>query len=100
LISINLDEDTINKAITIFSKLNYPNMRYESEKVFYNEYNNSINCADAAYISKCKINILRKFHKNANFDTDFIFVINKINKKLKFIDKSLNNSIIPKFYLE
>ena len=97
---LGLDENIIAKALTIFNKFNYPNMKYEAQKVFYNDYNNSINCADAMYISKCKLNILRKLHINHNFDTDFILVINEINKKLLFNDKSLNNSIIPKFYLE
>jgi hypothetical protein len=97
---LGLDENIIAKALIIFNKFNYPNMKYEAQKVFYNDYNNSINCADAMYISKCKLNILRKLHINHNFDTDFILVINEINKKLLFNDKSLNNSIIPKFYLE
>ena len=59
-----------------------------------------IDCTDAMYISKSKFEILKTFHKNENFDNDFIFVINKINEFLKFNDKSLNNSVIADFYSE
>ena len=95
---LGLDRNVINKSLTIFNRYNYPNMKYEAQKVFYHEYNNSVNCSEAMYISKCRFNILKKFHMISNFDTDFIFVINEINKKLKFKDISLNNSEIPYFY--
>jgi len=98
LVNLGLSRDIITKSLTIFNKYNYPNMKYEAQKVFFHEYNNIVDCTEAMYISKCRFKILRRFHINENFDTDFIFVINEINKKLKFKNSSLNNSIIPEFY--
>lgn len=94
------DIELINKIITILCDKNFPRMKNTAEIVFYNNYNNIVDCSDAMYISKCKFEILNTFHKNENFDIDFIFVINTINQFLKFNDKSLNNSIIADFYFK
>lgn len=94
------DTQLLNKIITILCNKNFPRMENTAQIVFNNKYNNMIDCTDAMYISKSKFEILKTFHKNENFDNDFIFVINKINEFLKFNDKSLNNSVIADFYSE
>jgi len=92
------NKEFINKAKMILCNKNFPIMKQTAMIVFNNINNNVVDCSDAMYISKCKFNILNQFHKDIDFDTNFISVINEINKHLKFRDKSLNNSLIPNFY--
>ena len=94
------DTQLLNKITTILCDKNFPRMENTAQIVFNKKYNNVIDCSDAMYISKSKFEVLKTFHKNENFDIDFIFVINKINQFLKFNNKSLNNSVIADFYSE